>query len=190
MLFIALPCTSAPKETIVVVLSEDEMAQLNTELYSNDSLLSLRKKAMLLLGLKMGMRSSDIVKLEYDDINWETASIRFIQDKTEVEVDLPMPTDVGNTLLLFVNLPGSDSVRIRQIKRRYSIKYSDAFFIRLLYPVPSVIITTFHINTKAGNLSDQSLISCLIHQHRHCLCKQGYDNNLRRKLQSIFSRII
>jgi len=102
MLFIALPCTSAPKETIVVVLSEDEMAQLNTELYSNDSLLSLRKKAMLLLGLKMGMRSSDIVKLEYDDINWETASIRFIQDKTEVEVDLPMPTDVGNALFRYI----------------------------------------------------------------------------------------
>lgn len=102
MLFMALPCTSAPKETIVVVLSEDEMEQLNTELYRDDSLLSLRKKAMLLLGLKMGMRASDIVKLGYDDINWKTASIRFVQDKTEVEVNLPMPTDVGNALFRYI----------------------------------------------------------------------------------------
>lgn len=102
MLFMSLPCTSAPKETIVVVLSEDEMAQLNTELYRDDSVLSLRKKAMLLLGLKMGMRASDIVKLGYDDINWKKASIRFVQDKTEVEVDLPMPTDVGNALFRYI----------------------------------------------------------------------------------------
>lgn len=102
MLFMALPCTSAPKETIVVVLSEDEMEQLNAELYSEDSILSLRKKAMLLLGLKMGMRASDIVKLKYDDINWKTASIRFVQDKTEVEVELPMPVDVGNALFRYI----------------------------------------------------------------------------------------
>ena len=102
MLFMALPCTSAPKETVVVVLSETEMEQLDKELYTDGSILSLRKKAMLLLGLKMGIRASDIVKLEYDDINWTTASIRFIQDKTEVEVELPMPTDVGNALFRYI----------------------------------------------------------------------------------------
>lgn len=102
MLFVSLACTSAPQETIVVVLTEDEMIQLNSELYSEDSALSLRKKAILLLGLKMGMRSSDIVKLEYDDIDWDRASIRFIQDKTEVEVNLPMPADVGNALFRYI----------------------------------------------------------------------------------------
>lgn len=102
MLFTALPCSCAPKETVVVVLSKDEMEQLNAELYRDNSVLSLRKKAMLLLGLKMGMRASDIVKLGYDDINWETASIRFVQDKTGVEVNLPMPTDVGNALFRYI----------------------------------------------------------------------------------------
>jgi integrase len=102
MLFVALNRTSAPKETIVVVLSETEMEQLNTELTSEESVLSLRKKAMLLLGLKMGMRSSDIVNLQFDDINWQTASIRFIQSKTSVEVNLPMPTEVGNTLFRYI----------------------------------------------------------------------------------------
>lgn len=102
MLFVALNCTSAPEETIVVVLSETEMEQLNAELTSEESALSLRKKAMLLLGLKMGMRSSDIVNLQFDDINWQTASIRFIQSKTSVEVNLPMPTEVGNALFRYI----------------------------------------------------------------------------------------
>jgi len=102
MLFISLACTSAPQETIVVVLTESEMDQLNEELNREDSCLSLRKKAMLLLGLKMGLRSSDIVKLTFNDIDWDTASIRFIQDKTEVEISLPMPTEVGNALFRYI----------------------------------------------------------------------------------------
>ena len=102
MLFISLACISAPQETIVVVLTESEMNQLNEELNNEDSCLSLRKKAMLLLGLKMGLRSSDIVRLKYNDIDWDTASIRFIQDKTKVEVNLPMPTEVGNAIFRYM----------------------------------------------------------------------------------------
>lgn len=102
MLFISLSCKSAPKETIVVVLTDLEMKQLNDAIQSEDSVLSLRKKAMLLLGLKMGLRSSDIVNLKYADIHWSEASIRFVQKKTEVEVNLPMPAEVGNALFRYI----------------------------------------------------------------------------------------
>lgn len=102
MLFAGLNCISAPKETIVVVLSEAETEQLNVGLAFKESTLSLRKKAMLLLGLKMGMRQTDIVNLKFDDINWQTPSIRFVQSKTSVEVNLPMPTEVGNALFRYI----------------------------------------------------------------------------------------
>lgn len=102
MLFISLTRTSAPKETVVVVLTKEEMDQLNEQLEGGDGRLSLRKKAILLLGLKMGLRSSDIVKLKIDDINWNTASIRFVQEKTAVEVNLPMPAEVGNALFRYI----------------------------------------------------------------------------------------
>lgn len=102
MLFLSLTRTSAPRETIVVVLTKEEMDQLNEQLDDDDSRLSLRKKAMLLLGLKMGLRSSDIVKLKIDDINWNTASIRFVQEKTAVEANLPMPAEVGNALFRYI----------------------------------------------------------------------------------------
>lgn len=102
MLFAALPRVLAPKETIVVILTETEMAQLNEKLQDQDSILSLRKKAMILLGLKMGLRSSDIVHLKYEDIDWKNSSIRFIQDKTDVEITLPMPTEVGNAIYRYI----------------------------------------------------------------------------------------
>lgn len=102
MLFVSLPRTSAPKETIVVVLTEDEMAELTEQLNKEDSRLSLRKKAILLLGLKMGLRASDIANLSVDDVNWADASIRFVQKKTSVEVNLPMPTEVGNALFRYI----------------------------------------------------------------------------------------
>lgn len=102
MLFAALSCTCAPYEPIVVILTEAEMEELNLEIYKEDSHLSLRKKAMLLLGLKMGLRASDIVNLKYDNIDWNQASVHFVQDKTDVELILPMPTEVGNALFQYI----------------------------------------------------------------------------------------
>ena len=102
MLFVSLPRTSAPKETIVVVLTEAEMTELNKQLEKEDSQLSLRGKAMLLLGLKMGMRASDIVNLKINDVDWDAAVIRFVQKKTSVEVSLPMPVTVGNALFRYI----------------------------------------------------------------------------------------
>jgi site-specific recombinase XerD len=102
MLFVSLPCVNAPKETIVVILTEAEMNRLNQELHTDESGLSLRKKAMLLLGLKMGLRSSDIAKLTFEEVDWNNASLCFIQAKTEVEVNLPMPTEVGNALFRYI----------------------------------------------------------------------------------------
>lgn len=102
MLFVSLPRTSAPKETVVVILTEEEMTELTEQIKKDDSILTLRKKAMLLLGLKMGLRASDITNLSIEDINWASASIRFIQKKTAVEVNLPMPTEVGNALFRYI----------------------------------------------------------------------------------------
>ena len=40
--------------------------------------------------------------LSVEDVNWASASIRFIQKKTSVEVSLPMPTEVGNALFRYI----------------------------------------------------------------------------------------
>lgn len=114
MLFAALPTVSAPKETIVVILTEDETHTIEDVAGDVNKTLTLRKKAMLLLGLKMGIRSSDIVELLIEDIDWEKVTLRFIQEKTDVEVLLPMPTDVANALYryLMTERPDTQDSRI------------------------------------------------------------------------------
>ncbi len=102
MLFMALSTAYAPEESVVTVLTAEEMAMLEEKLATEDSGLSLRDRAMLLLGLRMGMRAVDVVGLKYSDIDWKKQSIRFIQQKTGVEITLPMPVDVGNAMYRYI----------------------------------------------------------------------------------------
>ena len=63
--------------------------------------------------------------------------------------------------MLFVTFPASNYAKILQIKRRYSINESDAFYSRLFYPVPScIIIVIVTINKRSRYLPVESLISC------------------------------
>ena len=102
MLFIALPSVSAPKETLVITLTEEEIESVKQATHEDSDKLNLRGKAILLLGLRMGIRSSDIVQLLLDDIDWNHVTLRFIQEKTNVEVTLPMPTDAANALYRYL----------------------------------------------------------------------------------------
>ena len=62
----------------------------------------LRDAAIVLLGLRMGIRSVDICNLKIPDISWNRQTISFIQQKTGVFVTLPMPTEVGNSLYRYI----------------------------------------------------------------------------------------
>ena len=64
--------------------------------------MSLRDKAMLQLGLRMGVRASDVVALPGGGISWDGATVRFVQAKTGYEVDLPMPADVANAVYRYI----------------------------------------------------------------------------------------
>lgn len=99
----ALPCASAPKTRIVQVLSEDETLVLEQYDEPDDPSLGLRNRAIILIGLKMGLRSSDITSLELSQIDWRNGSIRFLQDKTDVEKTLPMHVEAGNALYRYLS---------------------------------------------------------------------------------------
>lgn len=98
----AVPCTAAPSIKIVHTLTDEEYSC--AEQYGKNALegLELRDRAILFLGLKMGMRCTDIVSLTFDQINWEESSIHFLQKKTDVEKILPMPTEVGNAIFHYI----------------------------------------------------------------------------------------
>ena len=110
-LFLALPCVSAKREALVVTLTEDEQEALQRIFREEDTTISLREKAMIQLGLYMGIRQSDIIGLTIDDIDWDDVTIRIIQDKTDYEIILPMPTPVANALFRYImkERPDTDS---------------------------------------------------------------------------------
>lgn len=98
----ALPCTFAQRERIVQVLSDEEkqtVVSFNKKAADN---YEQRNAAMILLGLKMGLRASDIVNLQFSNINWKHAAIRLIQKKTLKEELLPMPVTVGNAIFRYI----------------------------------------------------------------------------------------
>lgn len=101
-LHLALFCVSAPSEKLVVTLSADEITEIKTAHSNCTTPKQIRDRAIVLLGTEMGIRASDLVKIQLKDINWDTQTIRILQEKTKHEIILPMPVVVGNAIYLYI----------------------------------------------------------------------------------------
>ena len=101
-LYLALPGISAPDEKPVIILTEEEMEELRSILSPSDPTVKLRDKAILNLGLYLGIRASDIVELEFENINWEKETLRFVQKKTQYGLELPIPVIVSNAIYRYI----------------------------------------------------------------------------------------
>lgn len=99
---LALTCQCSSRTSIVEILTPEQMKRIDEYRLSASTPMELRSAAIVLLGLRMGMRSVDICKLMISDISWKDQTISFIQQKTGVFITLPMPTDVGNSLYRYI----------------------------------------------------------------------------------------
>jgi len=61
-----------------------------------------RDYAMLLLAARLGFRSSDIVNLKFENINWQKSEISIIQQKTKKALTLPLLNDIGEAIINYV----------------------------------------------------------------------------------------
>lgn len=61
-----------------------------------------RNYAMLLLALRTGLRSIDIINLKLGDIQWKRNTIEIVQSKTGTPLVLPLLTDVGNAIADYI----------------------------------------------------------------------------------------
>lgn len=86
----------------VKVLSSSNQETMLQACAAEESELSLRSKAILLLGMDMCLRSIDVVSLRIDDIHWERQTITVRQCKTKYEIELAMPTRVGNAIYEYI----------------------------------------------------------------------------------------
>lgn len=58
-----------------------------------------RDYLILLLAAEYGWRSSDIVNLQFNQIDWDKNVIRFNQHKTDIPVEYPLLSSIGNAII-------------------------------------------------------------------------------------------
>lgn len=98
---------------IPVVLTEEMVQSIYAYRERASSPLALRNTAIVLLGLRMGLRASDIAALKLENIDWKKKQISLVQKKTGKPIMLPLPNDVGNSLYRYLTegrpLPGTNA---------------------------------------------------------------------------------
>lgn len=96
----AVPSRCLRNKPIIPILSDQEHDALKALLQRNQ--LSFRDKSIILLALRTGLRSIDILNIRLTDIDWINDTITIPQSKTGVPFKLPLTTDVGNALSTYL----------------------------------------------------------------------------------------
>ncbi len=63
------------------------------------SAIGKRNYAIILIAARLGLRASDISRLKFDNLHWDTSTIKIKQCKTGKELILPLLVDVGNATI-------------------------------------------------------------------------------------------
>src|SRR5690625_505381 len=100
-------------------LDAQQLARLFEALSSWTTPRGLRDGAMILCIARLGLRSSELVKLDLDDINWRDGTVRVVTRKTGHAALLPLPADVGDALTRYLQhgRPPSSSRRVFVLTR-------------------------------------------------------------------------
>ncbi len=77
--------------------TSDEL-ELILEQIDNSTPKGKRDYAILLLAAHTGLRSSDIINLKLDDIDWRKFELRIVQEKTKISLSLPLTASVGEAI--------------------------------------------------------------------------------------------
>lgn len=152
---LAVSTEMAPHTSIVTTLSDNQINAIYTFRQNVNRPIKLRNAAIIMLGLRMGLRASDIANLKLTDISWKESSISLIQQKTGVHLKLPLPVDVGNSLYRYLceGRPQSNSPHVFIHHRAPYCRFGSATFGRLLKaaftdPCKSETIHGFHVTRK------------------------------------------
>ena len=86
-----LPSAYTQEEVRIVEKSVDRTSNIGTRNY-----------AMLLLATRLGLRASDIARIEFSNIDWDKNLVRINQYKTKRLVELPLIKDVGEAIIEYL----------------------------------------------------------------------------------------
>lgn len=111
-LSLSVPSVRKPK-VIPSTYTREEMSRLLSSV-DRSTAIGKRDYLIILLAQKLGMRSGDIAKLKYSEIDFRVKIIKFIQEKTLVPHQLELLPEIEDALLEYFNArwPGCDCEHI------------------------------------------------------------------------------
>lgn len=86
----------------VPVLTAEEVSEIKEVLRNPMGRISMRDRAIGMLALYAGLRSSDIVNMEISSVDWEMDRIHITQQKTQIPMEIPLSAMVGNALYDYI----------------------------------------------------------------------------------------
>lgn len=89
------------REKLPSVYDGDEIKRIE-DAVGQSSAVGKRDYAMLLLATRLGLRSSDIAGLRFENLDWDRNIICLTQSKTKKVVELPLLTDVGEAVINYL----------------------------------------------------------------------------------------
>ena len=99
---LAIPTSSAKATRLVETLTDEECETIGQNKTSASTPRELRDIAMVMLGLRMGLRPTDVVSIRLKDVSWADRTISVVQQKTGHPIVLPMPLEVANCLFRYI----------------------------------------------------------------------------------------
>lgn len=112
-------------QTISTVWTQEELQKIINNLKCNTPI-KKRNKAIVLIAIRLGIRFSDIKNLEFSNIDWKENTLTFVQEKTKVEIKLPLLEDVGLAIIDYIKngRPKTNSKNIFVTHDEYATKLS------------------------------------------------------------------
>lgn len=103
-----------PKRKTIPYLQPEEVDAIHSVIQSENQALSLRNKAIATLLFFTGLRGCDIATLEFSDIDWDAEEIRLSQEKTGIDLTLPLTPTIGNAIYDYLSKerPSSEDTHI------------------------------------------------------------------------------
>jgi site-specific recombinase XerD len=105
--------------TLPRCLSAEELERLISAC-NGDSLARLRDRAIVLILSRLGVRAGDVARLRFTDIDWKSGTLQ-VTGKSRYQVRLPLPQDLGDALLGY-------------LQRRPRWEPGDRIFLRVIAP--------------------------------------------------------
>lgn len=122
------------KEKLPSVYTKEEVALISNAINKNE-FGGKRLYAVFMLASRLGLRTSDIINLRFENMDWDKNCITLIQQKTKRKIELPLIAEVGNAIVDY-------------LKNEREIGKSNFVFITLKPPFEQVSRDTIYVGLQ------------------------------------------